>query len=39
MNKNVKIYHYITVNTKNMLTKIGKGLKADSDRKIKVKAR
>ena len=26
-NKNVKIYHYITVNTKNMTTKIVKGLR------------
>ena len=27
MNKNVKIYQYITVNTKNMTTKIVKGRK------------
>ena len=39
MNKNVKIYQYITVNTKNMTTKIVKGLKTDSDSKTKVKAR
>ena len=39
MDKNVKIYQYITVNTKNIANKIDKGLKADSDRKTKVKAR
>ena len=33
MNKNVEIYQYIAVNTKNMTTKIVKGLKADSKRK------
>ena len=38
-NKNVKIYHYIIVNTKNMLTKIVKELKADSNSKTKVKTR
>ena len=38
-NKNVKIYQYITVNTKNMTTKIVKGLKTDSDSKTKVKRR
>ena len=27
MNKNIKIYQYITVNTKNMTTKIVKGLR------------
>ena len=37
MNKNVKIYQYITVNTKNMTTKIVKRLKTDSDSKTKVK--
>ena len=36
MNKNVKIYQYITVNTRNMTPKIVKGLKADSDSKTKV---
>ena len=36
MNKNVKIYQYITVNTKNMTTKTVKGLKTDSDSKMKV---
>ena len=35
---NVKIYQYITVNTKNMATKIVKELKTDSDSKTKVKA-
>ena len=39
LNKNVKIYQCITVNAKNMTTKIVKGLKTDSDRKTKVKAR
>ena len=39
MNKNVKLSQYITVNTKNMTTKIVKGLKTDSDSKTKVKAR
>ena len=39
MNKNVKIYEYITLNTKNMRTKIVTGLKADSNSKTKVKAR
>ena len=39
MNKNVKLSQYITVNTKNMTTKIVKGLKIDSDSKRKVKAR
>ena len=38
MNKYVKIYQYITVNTKNMTTKIVKRLKTDSDSKTKVKA-
>ena len=47
MNKNVKIYQYITiilllkyitVNTKNMTTKVVKRLKTDSDSKAKVKA-
>ena len=37
MNKNVKIYQYITVNTKIKTTKIVKGLKTDSDRETKVK--
>ena len=37
MNKNVKLYQYITVNTKNMT--IVKGLKANSDSKTKVKVR
>ena len=36
---NGKIYQYITVKTKNMTTKIVKGLKRDSDSKTKVKAR
>ena len=31
MNKSVKIYQYITVNTKNMITKIIQGLKTGSD--------
>ena len=35
---NVKIYQYITVNTKNMATKIVKELKTDSDSKTKLKA-
>ena len=35
MNKNVKIYQYIAVNTKNMTTKIVKRLKTDSKRKWK----
>ena len=39
LNKNVKIHQCITVNAKNMTTKIVKGLKTDSDRKTKVKAR
>ena len=39
MNGNVRIYQYITVNTKNMTTIIVKGLKTDSDSKMKVKAR
>ena len=47
MNKNVKIYQYITIilllkyitiNTKNMTTKVVKRLKTDSDSKSKVKA-
>ena len=38
-NKNVKIYHYINVNTQSMLTKIVKELKAGSNSKTKVKAR
>ena len=37
MNKNVKIYQYITVNTKNMTTKFVKRLKPDSDSKTNVK--
>ena len=37
MNKNVKIYQCITVNTKTKTTKIVKGLKADSDSETKVK--
>ena len=36
MNKSVKISQYITVNTKNMTTKIVNGLKTDSDSKTKV---
>ena len=36
MNKNVKIYQYITVNANNMTTEIVKGLKTDSDIKMKV---
>ena len=36
---NVKIYQCITVNTKNMTTKIVKGLKTNPDSKTKVKAR
>ena len=36
MNKNVKMYQYISVNTKNMRPKIIKGLKTDSDSKTKV---
>ena len=39
MNKNFKIDHYITVNTKNMTTKTVQGIKTDSDSKTKVKAR
>ena len=45
MNKNIKIHYfitlrqYITLNTKNMATKIVKGLKTDSDSKTKVKER
>ena len=39
MNKNIEIYQYITVNNKNVATKIVKGSKTDSDRKTKVKAR
>ena len=39
MNKNVTIYQYITVNTKNMATIIVKGLKTDLESKTKVKAR
>ena len=31
MNKNVKIYQYITVNTKNMTTKIVKGLRQQNE--------
>ena len=31
-NKNVKIYQYITVNTKNMTTKIVKGLRQQNER-------
>ena len=37
MNKNVKIYQCITVNTKTKTTKIVKGLKADSGSETKVK--
>ena len=39
MNKNVKIYQCITINTKNMTTKTVKGLKTDSDSKTKMKAK
>ena len=39
MNKNVKIYQYITVSTKNKTTKIVKRLKTDPYGKTKVKAR
>ena len=37
MNKNVKIGQYVTVNTKNMTTKIVKGLKTDSEGEITTK--
>ena len=39
INKNIEIYQYITVNNKNVATKIVKRPKTDSDRKTKVKAR
>ena len=39
MNKSIKIYQYINVNTKNMTTKIVTGLKTDSHRKTKKKTR
>ena len=39
MNKNVKIYQYNTVNTKNMTTNVVKGLKVHSESNKKVKTR
>ena len=39
MNESIKIYQYITVNTKNMTTKIVTGLKTDSHSKTKKKMR
>ena len=39
MKKNVKIYQYIIINTKNMTTKFIKEIKTDSDSKTIVKVK
>ena len=39
MKKNVKIYQYIIINTKNMTTKFVKEIKTDSDSKTIVKVK